>query len=71
MQPYKIYIHLSIYVTIIHKRVYNRVTVSFTNKPILTEAQYLYYDWFRSLNKEKGLCLSYDQGRTQGGGDLG
>ena len=43
------------------KRVYYRVTFPFTSKPILAEAQYTYYDWFRSLYHKKGLYFGGNQ----------
>ena len=43
---------------IYNKRVYYKVAILFTNKSILAEAPYPYYDWFRSLNYEKVLYLN-------------
>ena len=39
----------------LYNRVYHRVTITFTSKELLAKCLYLYYDWFRTFSKEKGL----------------
>ena len=48
----------SMKLTFTQKRVYHRVTIPTTTKPLLAEAPYPYHHLFRSLNLEKGLYLS-------------